>query len=663
MKVLKRLMLVFVLLISFVTLTACGGNKDGDGDTTEAELWPEDLSEYGVTLQKPVGNVTEANKTTQRITIVIQNSTELSWNQTVLSLYNQGANLVYDVANQSVDIKSLDELKKSNNNYQYFETYKSNGENNKFTYMNVKYYNVDADNRTADTMEINFQNMTLNIYDESKTVENWFTTEELLKIKMTSLKAPRLAEIYSKNINENSGVADVEASIVINRITVQSYKDYIEYLFTEKGFNKKEDKTTRTKWDDTSDGMYVQNYGTIYVYGYYYDQNTKIKMIFSYTESSKRLDITFYYDDITPPPVLPERTTWFTDEEKSTYRLGSMEEPSFGTLSAVRTLEEGNKKRISVYFTNISLDELKTFVENKLFNRLNAKKNALMETKTLNELIDETNGYKFMGYYYQDSKSSLQYDINYRVVVTYNVNETTGEFADSGDYLLAANSAILMFEVENVIPDDTGLVTGTTRLPSGDYTISALYESNIEDKDKNNKYYSEDRYVLTKIGDEYMRCNYYKINNADETYSYCAYLKKVGGKYLFNEYRSSTGFWGKYKILSLQEAQKEFSDTFADNRITTKSINLDEYTRKYSTTYDGKSATYYERKYDQRIRDYSCEYLTVYNDYDLIGKTYRKTFNYNGQGQLTLETKPYWQTTVTISTTNVRFAVAPKTYN
>ena len=167
---------------------------------------------------------------------------------------------------------------------------------------------------------------------------------------------------------------------------------------------------------------------------------------------------------------------------------------------------------------DISLDELKTFVENKLFNRLNAKKNALMETKTLNELIDETNGYKFMGYYYQDSKSSLQYDINYRVVVTYNVNETTGEFADSGDYLLAANSAILMFEVENVIPDYTGLVTGTTRLPSGDYTISALYESNIEDKDKNNKYYSEDRYVLTKIGDEYMRCNYYKINNADETH-------------------------------------------------------------------------------------------------------------------------------------------------
>ena len=121
-------MLVFVLLISFVTLTACGGNKDRDGDTTESELWPEDLSEYGVTLQKPARNDSEVYKKVQIITIVILNSTELSWNQTVLSLYNQGANLVYDISNQSVDIKSLDDLKKSNNNYQYFETYKSNGE-------------------------------------------------------------------------------------------------------------------------------------------------------------------------------------------------------------------------------------------------------------------------------------------------------------------------------------------------------------------------------------------------------------------------------------------------------------------------------------------------------------------------------------------------------
>ena len=47
--------------------------------------------------------------------------------------------------------------------------------------MNVKYYNVDVNNRTDDTMEINFQNMTLNIYDESKTVENLFTTEDFCK--------------------------------------------------------------------------------------------------------------------------------------------------------------------------------------------------------------------------------------------------------------------------------------------------------------------------------------------------------------------------------------------------------------------------------------------------------------------------------------------------
>ena len=104
-------MLVFVLLISFVTLTAYGGNKDRDGDTNESELWPEDLSEYGVTLQKPARNDSEVYKTRQIITIVILNSTELSWNQTVLSLYNQGANLVYDISNQSVDIKSLDDLK------------------------------------------------------------------------------------------------------------------------------------------------------------------------------------------------------------------------------------------------------------------------------------------------------------------------------------------------------------------------------------------------------------------------------------------------------------------------------------------------------------------------------------------------------------------------
>lgn len=47
--------------------------------------------------------------------------------------------------------------------------------------MNVKYYNVDVNNITDDTMEINFQNMTLNIYDESKTVENLFTTEDFCK--------------------------------------------------------------------------------------------------------------------------------------------------------------------------------------------------------------------------------------------------------------------------------------------------------------------------------------------------------------------------------------------------------------------------------------------------------------------------------------------------
>ncbi len=274
---------------------------------------------------------------------------------------------------------------------------------------------------------------------------NFLTAAELAEFDATGLSLPTGLAAVSKDVNMNSILFDKEATVMLDGGTTDNFTALATALFAI-GFNADDEGVAHA-----SVASAIHTYeGVDYIdfSSYKISEDYKVGAIMSMSDGF--ITLSFRYEVIEVEVI---RTTWFTAEEKQTWKL-SLDMPTFGTLTEVDTWDLSGfgvqQKRIDFYFTDVTLAEFEVYAQ-QVYTALNITVDEF--GYTVSDFDDcrgsNSNGAEqtFEGCYSYDENSS---GLCYLVSITYYAEAMYGILGNQIGYNVEANSIIISFVIDEI---------------------------------------------------------------------------------------------------------------------------------------------------------------------------------------------------------------------
>ena len=274
---------------------------------------------------------------------------------------------------------------------------------------------------------------------------NFLTAAELAEFDATGLSVPTGLTAVSKDVNLNSFIYDKEATVMLNGGTTDNFTTLATALFGI-GFNADDEGEAHasvTSAIHTYEGVDYIDFSS-----YKISDDHKVGAIMSM--SNGLITLSFRYEVIEVEVI---RTTWFTAEEKQTFKV-SLDMPNIGTLTEVDTWDLSGwgvqQKRIDFYFTGVTVEQFEAYAQ-QIY--------ATLEI-TCDEFGDAVSDYDdcrgsnsngaeqtFEGCYSYDENSSGLY---YLITITHYAEAMDAVLGNQIGYDAAANSVIISFLINDI---------------------------------------------------------------------------------------------------------------------------------------------------------------------------------------------------------------------
>ena len=274
---------------------------------------------------------------------------------------------------------------------------------------------------------------------------NFLTAAELAEFDATGLSVPTGLTAVSKDVNLNSFIYDKEATVMLNGGTTDNFTTLATALFGI-GFNADDEGEAHasvTSAIHTYEGVDYIDFSS-----YKISDDHKVGAIMSM--SNGLITLSFRYEVIEVEVI---RTTWFTAEEKQTFKV-SLDMPNIGTLTEVDTWDLSGwgvqQKRIDFYFTGVTVEQFEAYAQ-QIYATLEITCDEFGDAISEYDDCRGSNSYgaeqTFEGCYSYDENSSGLY---YLITITHYAEAMDAVLGNQIGYDVAANSIIISFLINEV---------------------------------------------------------------------------------------------------------------------------------------------------------------------------------------------------------------------